>query len=935
MILLPPGHAANAVCAGFVQLTISQLSHLFTLETVFMHSQRSRFNPLALALFAGSVFAAHSADAAVINWSNASGGSATTLANWNPQVMPTSTDTANFDIVGGYIVNWGAGSPSAIAGLSVGLSNLGLSLTTPLTVTGACNVQTNTSVAGAALTITNGAFTVGDLTVGVAPTTAVDGQCSVNGTNASMRVNNSFVLGGNNEGRMWVRSGATLTSHCPVRVGVGQRGILEVTGVTGSPIDRSTLQLIGAANTLRVGDGAQGDVNILDGALAAMPGDVLAGPVPNVQGAIVVEGALNGQEATMSIPGSLFIANNNAAGGGGVGTVRVRTGGSVTVAGQTTIGDASPSNGMLEVSGGTFLTHGLSTIGTTGTMVHSSGTIIIDTGALSINSGGGIFFIAGSGSGGAVLTLRNNAQWVLPRPGASANQVFMTSVGAGSTFNLQTGADFSHTGSEFRIGISNQRGTLNISDGSTFTTNASFGLNGAGSSLSVSGGSSVTCGVVGFGGSTGDTVSCTLSGAGTTFNTAALMRVGHSAGGTGGACQVSITDGAALTSTRIEPSAASIQFRQIGGAGGSLTMNNGTMNAADEIEYSNTVTPLSMISSVINAPSLSLNGATLSGNGTINANVVNTGQILPTGAGFTLTRQLSDNGAGILGSKLTFAHGSSYTGDGVLNCDIDADAGSTFTPSGFITMGRLTSPTGVEFDGVMNITNASIECFDSDGARIGGTVHLNNGELTGLTGLRFQGGTLPRLTGTGQVNDDCFMNGRIEPGIVSTDPTGAIDFITLSFGVAGSLHIDIEGDQPGDFDTISTVDDLDLNSASLLVNRVGNYYPPRGTVYRIAQGGSLFGTTFGTVSAPGFRVVYGVGSVDLVFDGLCDSIDFNNDESFFDPQDIDAFLSVFSEGSCIPETNTCNDIDFNNDGSVFDPIDIDAFLSMFGEGPCI
>ncbi len=66
----------------------------------------------------------------------------------------------------------------------------------------------------------------------------------------------------------------------------------------------------------------------------------------------------------------------------------------------------------------------------------------------------------------------------------------------------------------------------------------------------------------------------------------------------------------------------------------------------------------------------------------------------------------------------------------------------------------------------------------------------------------------------------------------------------------------------------------------------------------------------------------------------CDSIDFNNDLSFFDPQDIDALLSVYGEGPCVPAIATCNDIDFNNDGSIFDPADIDAFLRVYGEGPC-
>ncbi|MFO0856945.1 MAG: hypothetical protein U0640_06270 [Phycisphaerales bacterium] len=77
-----------------------------------------------------------------------------------------------------------------------------------------------------------------------------------------------------------------------------------------------------------------------------------------------------------------------------------------------------------------------------------------------------------------------------------------------------------------------------------------------------------------------------------------------------------------------------------------------------------------------------------------------------------------------------------------------------------------------------------------------------------------------------------------------------------------------------------------------------------------------------------------IGSVTFTSQPVCDSIDFNNDTSLFDPQDIDAFLSVYSEGPCIPDTATCSDIDFNNDSSVFDPCDIDSFLLVFSEGPC-
>ena len=102
------------------------------------------------------------------------------------------------------------------------------------------------------------------------------------------------------------------------------------------------------------------------------------------------------------------------------------------------------------------------------------------------------------------------------------------------------------------------------------------------------------------------------------------------------------------------------------------------------------------------------------------------------------------------------------------------------------------------------------------------------------------------------------------------------------------------------------------------------------------QSVGFFEENLGESSQVDFGAVPGTQSVTLLAGGgpNCDSIDFNGDTSFFDPQDIDAFLSVFSEGPCIPETATCNDIDFNNDGSLFDPCDIDAFLLVCSERPC-
>jgi len=88
-----------------------------------------------------------------------------------------------------------------------------------------------------------------------------------------------------------------------------------------------------------------------------------------------------------------------------------------------------------------------------------------------------------------------------------------------------------------------------------------------------------------------------------------------------------------------------------------------------------------------------------------------------------------------------------------------------------------------------------------------------------------------------------------------------------------------------------------------------------------------FGNTAGWYGNGMFRIRASVGV-------SCNDIDVNNDGASFDPTDIDAFLSVFSEGPCIPVTATCDDIDFNNDGALFDPCDIDSFLLVFSEGPC-
>jgi hypothetical protein len=54
-----------------------------------------------------------------------------------------------------------------------------------------------------------------------------------------------------------------------------------------------------------------------------------------------------------------------------------------------------------------------------------------------------------------------------------------------------------------------------------------------------------------------------------------------------------------------------------------------------------------------------------------------------------------------------------------------------------------------------------------------------------------------------------------------------------------------------------------------------------------------------------------------------------------DQIDIDGFLTVCSEGPCVPAEANCNEIDFNNGGCLFDLLDIENCVRVFSEMSCL
>ncbi len=189
---------------------------------------------------------------------------------------------------------------------------------------------------------------------------------------------------------------------------------------------------------------------------------------------------------------------------------------------------------------------------------------------------------------------------------------------------------------------------------------------------------------------------------------------------------------------------------------------------------------------------------------------------------------------------------------------------------------------------------------------------------------------------------------QVSPGLAAPNRIGRFLFDRdCRLNSTSVTTLDVQGATPNlrdEFNASGNSPALIIDSGATLRIRLGNgYVPSHGDIMTLINmdGFPITGTfsTLELINAPANL------SAELIYNGVgvrvqwsvglqCDSIDFNNDTSLFDPQDIEAFLSVYSEGPCIPANATCGDIDFNNDASLFDPCDINSFLLLYSEGPC-
>ncbi|MFO0855750.1 MAG: hypothetical protein U0640_00155 [Phycisphaerales bacterium] len=315
------------------------------------------------------------------------------------------------------------------------------------------------------------------------------------------------------------------------------------------------------------------------------------------------------------------------------------------------------------------------------------------------------------------------------------------------------------------------------------------------------------------------------------------------------------------------------------------------------------------------------------------------------------------------------AAGVTYTGstanattDGTASCVANSvDVWFKYRP---VTTGSVNIRTcGSDFDTVLSVHSAcggtQLACNDDSAATCGTNsvqsalnVNMTAGTTYWIRIAGWQGafGNYSLLiTGGGggvpPLNDDCAQRQGIAGTAIFNTTGASTDGPTTNN--CGQVFNDIWYNYPS------------LCTGNLQIRMSGTGFTPKVAVYsgstcgnestrEIGCGSATnnnIAVTVPVVAGQGYTIRIGsnangtVGAGEISFTCVpagptCDSIDFNNDTSLFDPIDIDAFLSVYGEGPCVPANATCNDIDFNNDSSVFDPCDIDSFLLVFSEGPC-
>ncbi|MFN0149211.1 MAG: beta strand repeat-containing protein [bacterium] len=219
---------------------------------------------------------------------------------------------------------------------------------------------------------------------------------------------------------------------------------------------------------------------------------------------------------------------------------------------------------------------------------------------------------------------------------------------------------------------------------------------------------------------------------------------------------------------------------------GTLAINSGVATILDANTANVNTASLAGGTLVVPNGATLANGTTLSGHGTVDADVANFGTIIAADSGLVFKGVVNGVGQGFFGTRVSFIEGGGFTGTGGIVADITGDSTSLITPTGSLTLGNASSTSGIDFDGALNVANRSVTLFDADLSALGGPVTIGaGGTLATSNGLLLKNGG--SITGSGSVNTR--LTGELGSSIVATGPL-AIGLIADSLAMQTESRID-------------------------------------------------------------------------------------------------------------------------------------------------
>lgn len=682
-----------------------------------MHPIRRAAATVALAVMLHATLA-DAALAATRNWAAPINGFAGTAANWNPAVVPTSSDSCVYDFNSSYDVSFANLVPTVAAQI-VDWGHVGLILNTPHTVS-ANAIVGRTAGIPCSLSVREGSLSLlGNTFVGgLSGTTGVMRVDS--GTSAALFGTNATAVIGENGGigTLLVAKGGFASLGSFNRVGWnGGNGTLRVVGTNDSvPSDRSTLIANGGGGVLALGNiGGTGRLEVTDGAWFVGTSILLA-PDATSTGSLHVGGASTEDSARVSLQNDLLIGRNFLNGiGSGAGSVTVAAGGVLEVSGKTFTFDPSGTvSGQLTIRGGSrMITSGLYLSDPTTDLRFTGGRLQIRGDSLSLQ---GHRLDLNGDSGTPRLDLINGASCVVNSGSAPALRVGRT---GSAQLRVLGGSNLFVHDFNAQIGDSaGSNGAIEVSDVSTLTVDEVLLVGRAGTgTLNVNIDGQVLVDQLGVSTAATGNGTVTIATGGLLRATTDLQLAGVSSGASGATGLIQV-EGGGLLDLRGFPSSGTVWD------GGTLAITNGgRANFAGTLVHHGT---LDLTDGAVDGVLLSMQpGSVLTGSGDVHASVLSTG-----------------------------------------------DTTASIVSGTELTMGHEAFPLGYAFGGTLTVGAGHVTLRDADSAAVGSVILLG-GKLTGPAGGTF----LPagrRLAGNGTIEGTFRPSGYVLATGVGLSFSGAV-----------------------------------------------------------------------------------------------------------------------------------------------------------------